>query len=528
MDLVARTVGNDTRGWILCIISGIACLFGASIICVDAIVRLFPGKRNFRIEESNVFLACSLSLSFGVMLFSSLYSMLPESKRYLINDGWADRTAGLIMMACFVGGFFGIQIISRLLHQYIPSHVVGCDHTHAGASASQKRSRSHSHSHGHGDSHDHRHSRRSLFRNRSSHAHEHKTIKNGTAISASESTPLLTTSDPEALRRHASARGDEMEERPPTPLNVRGRARTDDPNAMRKPSIFQVQKRVMSFVKDTKCGCDESGSCYGYTDPCGQECFKHLTTHPSQGSSRASVLQTTTGPFYPHTGSMFQGGRPQPDEELGEEGVGPHFRTSRATSREPLSLDEDDTIDGQGDVSSSTEDVDEADEHHHHVPTNAFLSIGLQTSIAIALHKFPEGFITYATNHASPALGFNVFMALFVHNISEGFAMALPLYMALGSRWKAMIWSSLLGGLSQPMGAGLAALWFGLASHNNVKPSPVVYACLFAITAGIMVSVALQLFVESLSLNHNRNLCIFFGFIGMAILGLSNALFGGH
>uniref|UniRef100_A0A8H7NB51 Uncharacterized protein n=1 Tax=Bionectria ochroleuca TaxID=29856 RepID=A0A8H7NB51_BIOOC len=125
MDLVARTVGNDTRGWILCIISGIACLFGASIICVDAIVRLFPGKRNFRIEESNVFLACSLSLSFGVMLFSSLYSMLPESKRYLINDGWADRTAGLIMMACFVGGFFGIQIISRLLHQYISFSSLG-------------------------------------------------------------------------------------------------------------------------------------------------------------------------------------------------------------------------------------------------------------------------------------------------------------------------------------------------------------------------------------------------------------------
>jgi ZIP family zinc transporter len=36
--------------------------------------------------------------------------------------------------------------------------------------------------------------------------------------------------------------------------------------------------------------------------------------------------------------------------------------------------------------------------------------------------------------------------------------------------------------------------------------------------------VALQLFVESLSLNHNRNLCIAFAFIGMAIMGMSNAL----
>lgn len=45
-----------------------ACVFGASVICVDVFVRLFPGKHTFRIEESNAFLACSLSLSFGVMV----------------------------------------------------------------------------------------------------------------------------------------------------------------------------------------------------------------------------------------------------------------------------------------------------------------------------------------------------------------------------------------------------------------------------------------------------------------------------
>lgn len=156
------------------------------------------------------------------------------------------------------------------------------------------------------------------------------------------------------------------------------------------------------------------------------------------------------------------------------------------------------------------------------------MSLGLQTSIAIALHKFPEGFITYATNHANPSLGFNVFMALFVHNITEGFAMALPLYMALGSRLKAMFWAAILGGLSQPLGAGIAVLWFKLANHTHISPTPVAYACMFAITAGIMVSVGLQLFVEALSLNHNRNLCIFFGFIGMALLGITGAIASTH
>jgi ZIP family zinc transporter len=164
------------------------------------------------------------------------------------------------------------------------------------------------------------------------------------------------------------------------------------------------------------------------------------------------------------------------------------------------------------------------DHHHHHVPQNAFLSIGLQTSIAIALHKLPEGFITYATNHANPTLGVAVFLALFIHNITEGFAMALPLYLALNSRTKAMATSFVLGGLSQPIGAGVAALWFHIAGNGDWAPSEGVYGGMFAATAGIMASVALQLFSESLDLTHSRGLCMVGAFMGMGILGISSAL----
>ena len=180
----------------------------------------------------------------------------------------------------------------------------------------------------------------------------------------------------------------------------------------------------------------------------------------------------------------------------------------------------------RGSVASAAETANDPS-HHHHVPSNAFLAIGLQTSIAIALHKLPEGFITYATNHANPKLGFTVFMALFIHNITEGFAMALPLYLAINSRWKAMFWSSLFGGVSQPLGAGVAALWFKVAGRGDGAPGDIVYGCMFAITAGIMASVALHLFSESLSLTHNRNLCTAFAFLGMGILGISFALTAG-
>jgi ZIP family zinc transporter len=170
----------------------------------------------------------------------------------------------------------------------------------------------------------------------------------------------------------------------------------------------------------------------------------------------------------------------------------------------------------------------EAQQHHHHVPTNAFLSLGLQTSTAIALHKIPEGFITYASNHANPTLGFSIFLALFVHNITEGFALALPLYLAIGSRWKAMLISAVLGGVSQPLGAGVAALWFKIQGRGRDSGADegmdTIYGCMFAITAGIMAMVSLQLLGESLDLTNSRRLCFVSAFAGMGILGLSSAL----
>ena len=59
---------NDTRGWIMTCISGVACIIGASIVCVDIAVRQFPGMEKFSITESDAFLSASLSLSFGVMV----------------------------------------------------------------------------------------------------------------------------------------------------------------------------------------------------------------------------------------------------------------------------------------------------------------------------------------------------------------------------------------------------------------------------------------------------------------------------
>ncbi|KAL8802043.1 MAG: hypothetical protein Q9182_004056 [Xanthomendoza sp. 2 TL-2023] len=417
--------------------------------------------------------------------------MLPSAKNYLIKGGLSPQAAAYTIIACFLGGVVGIQLLSRLMHHYIPSHVVGCQH-------------SHDHDHpvkgGHATkAHDSRHT---------DHFEGQRT----------EQTPLLSRHDgefqPSLLRRSMSATGHEA------PARVS--------SASGRPSL---QTRVSKLASGAKMLCESDGQCYGYSDPCAQECFKAKSrkggSHPpKKGPSQAGPLRTATTPYScstNHPPDRF-------DEDTHESnGSSATYTSDHSPSRhqhvsEPLDQESDRKYTASPSSSSSSSHDNAEKQHHHHVHSNAFLSIGLQTSFAIALHKLPEGFITFATNHANPKLGFAVFMALFIHNITEGFAMALPLYLAIGSRWKSMVWSSFLGGVSQPFGAGVAAAWFKVAGRSDRAPGETVYGCMFAITAGIMSSVALQLFSESLVLHHDRNLCLTFGFIGMGILGISFAL----
>lgn len=496
---VGYSMDNDTRGWIMCIVSGIACIFGSSIICIDLILRHIPRWKDFRIQDSSVFLGCSMSLSFGVMIFSALYSMLPSSKRYLERAELSAQKAAWMLLGFFILGFVGIQIISRFLHHYMPSHVVDCHHSHDEISKGNT-SRHVSHA---------SHACANTGRSRSRH-HSHgprKALADEEATTNTESTPLLNGGRVRPKSGHSHHHHEDHRLNRSASRNL-----SAAPTNPRRPSMVQVQSRVMSFVKDTKTNCDESGPCFGYSEPCGRECLKHFP------STRSSTFFRT---------AIFSNRASFPTSETGgfEEAEPVEADAGCTSSRCRSSGDAQDES-----CCSESGAEDEADleaQHHHHVPENAFMSIGLQTSIAIALHKLPEGFITYATNHASPALGFSVFMALFIHNITEGFAMALPLYLALGSRTKAMGWASLLGGISQPLGAGIAALLFTIQGHRDADsdgPGFAVYGCMFAVTAGIMTSVALQLFVEGVGMCHRKELCIGFAMLGMALLAGSNAL----
>jgi ZIP family zinc transporter len=445
--------------------------------------------------------------------------MLPTSKGYLIQAGYSASAAAYILVGLFLAGVIGIQMFSAFLHRHIPSHVVDCRHTHE---------------------------------------HEHKDMENGNAkVDRHQHSHFLPTEQTVNARFTENSPLLSQATLVAPPSDLLFSARSHEPtfqvstdatsSSLSRPTLWsRVTGPVNLLLVGRKAYCDESGPCYGLSQACGQECTK---TRPRKGGPCSS--EAIGGYDQTIKGKVVERLSANEDEEvttpfLSVSSQGGNISDPQAapqvdeTHREVChALDSSHEGHHHSTASSATafrspDTSQAARQHHHHVPRNAFLSIGLQTSLAIALHKLPEGFITYVTNHANPTLGFSVFIALFIHNITEGFAMALPLYLALNSRLKAILWSSLLGGISQPAGAGIAALWIwgagkvsGQSAGGPVETDGVpwaVYGGMFVVTAGVMTSVALQLFAEGLELTHNRTLCIGFAVTGMGILGLSYAL----
>ena len=82
----------------------------------------------------------------------------------------------------------------------------------------------------------------------------------------------------------------------------------------------------------------------------------------------------------------------------------------------------------------------------------------LVTALALLAHDLPEGALTLFAGVADPAAGLRLSLAVGLHNLPEGMAVAAPLYYATGSRAKA-VGAAFASGLAEPLGAVLA---FGL------------------------------------------------------------------
>lgn len=113
------------------------------------------------------------------------------------------------------------------------------------------------------------------------------------------------------------------------------------------------------------------------------------------------------------------------------------------------------------------------------------MRLGLFSAMAIGIHNFPEGVVTFMASINNASVGTAIAIAVAIHNIPEGIAVAVPIYFATGSRKKAFLYS-FFSGVSEPVGA-LIAYGFLLLFYNKLLTGLFMGA-----VAGIMVFISLD------------------------------------
>ena len=141
---------------------------------------------------------------------------------------------------------------------------------------------------------------------------------------------------------------------------------------------------------------------------------------------------------------------------------------------------------------------------------------GVMSTIAVAVHNFPEGLVTFLAALYNPALGIAIAIAIAIHNIPEGIAVAAPIYYATGSKLKAFF-TSVLSGLTEPLGALLA--W--LVLRNLANDLELAVGIAFAGAGGIMVFVAIHQLLPAAQKYGKHHEVMRWLFAGMGIMALS-------
>jgi ZIP family zinc transporter len=162
-----------------------------------------------------------------------------------------------------------------------------------------------------------------------------------------------------------------------------------------------------------------------------------------------------------------------------------------------------------------------AGEHDHSAHHQKLMRMGLFTALAIGIHNFPEGLATFLAALQDPGLGVAIAIAIALHNIPEGISVSVPIFYATGDRKKAFLYS-VLSGLAEPVGAGLAflALRFFVGGDTGVIP-PQVMGILFGGVAGIMVYISLDELLPT-SRAYGKGHDSLYGLVaGMAVMALS-------
>ncbi|PLX28485.1 zinc transporter ZupT [Candidatus Parcubacteria bacterium] len=159
----------------------------------------------------------------------------------------------------------------------------------------------------------------------------------------------------------------------------------------------------------------------------------------------------------------------------------------------------------------TVEDMEKEDDEHDH---KHLMRLGVLTAVALAIHNFPEGLVTFISALDDVTVGVSIAIAVAIHNIPEGIAVSVPIYYATKSKKKAF-WYSFLSGLAEPLGAFLGCLFFCSILGDGA------YGIIFAAVAGIMIYVSLDELLPAARRYGEHHLAIYGLIAGMAVMAVS-------
>lgn len=163
----------------------------------------------------------------------------------------------------------------------------------------------------------------------------------------------------------------------------------------------------------------------------------------------------------------------------------------------------------------SSEDQQKYQKEHE---SKTLLRMGVFTALAIGIHNFPEGLVTFISALDDASLGVAIALAVAIHNIPEGIAVSVPIFYATGDRKKAFIYS-FMSGVSEPIGAVVG--YFLLVTFL----SDTLFGMVFSFVGGIMVFISLDELLPSAEKYGEHHLSIYGLVAGMIVMATSLILF---
>ncbi|RLV95748.1 Zinc-regulated transporter 3 [Spathaspora sp. JA1] len=489
------------QGWTLTTLASLICVSGTLVIFFDDIYyfiapKSLTRKYPFNLNKNYKFMNGCLAFSSGCLIFTSLYRLLPEALSYLEDTGSEEvtsttattaRSSHLELIGSYIAGILICLTFNSILHMLTSESVVHCNHG--------------------GDVSTH-------------HDHEHGEIEEEEEDEIEDDSHLASGSSSSHGSRHNCKIDDDNRIHHTCSQNVQAQTQVTINAEMgeRTPLIKRASTKqlIMKYIyRSEEDGTD--GECKGYSSA---ELCTYNNCLGGPDCIKLHYCEIPELPVYPENFVLSQQDRDEDQEARG-----------RSTNTRSTSMNRRSTID-----SHHSHNVD----HHHHVvsPLSRLLLIGIETVLAITLHKLPEGFITYITSETNPELGLTIFISLLFHNFTEGFSMCLPLYYSFSSssqnnrtaKWKAVSISAILGGLSQPVGALLGFLFlkfnedkFSGGDGIDVGKLNYIFGITLSITSGFLTVIALSMYGSAVSFGGSSNFVMLWCLVGICLIGLSSA-----